>query len=282
MRPALIITALMCEATPLIEAWGLRPLRGAEVEERFQLFYGDGVYLGVSGIGKLRSAVATSALVTRLLDQNLSPIVVNIGIAGCPLGLAQLGELILVHKVRDVATNSRLYPDVLIKHPLRELPLDTYDHPVTTPPAEQALVDMECSGFLQAATTLVAPSETVVLKVVSDHCDGTRLSPDQVSQRIGAVCDQITPAITSLRGELSAPRRLQTEDTQALEFAVSHARLSVTQRIELERAMLATRALGNDLPPTFHSILTQPIKSKDQRRIAFAALLATLRGEELP
>ncbi len=282
MRPALVVTALMCEATPLIDAWGLRPLRRSEVEERFQLFYGDGVYVGVSGIGKLRSAVATSALLAHLRSQDLTPLAINIGIAGCPAGLARLGDLILVHKVRDVATNSRLYPDILIKHHLKELPLDTHDHPVTTPPSEQALVDMECSGFMQAATTLVSPSETAVLKVISDHCDGTRLSPEQVSQHLGAVSDQITAVITSLRSELPAPLQLRTEDIQALDFATSHARLSVTQRIELERAMLATRASGKALPSEFHSILAQPIKSKDQRRIAFAALVAALRGEELP
>jgi nucleoside phosphorylase len=282
MRPALVITALMCEATPLIEAWGLRPLRGSEVEERFQLFYGDGVYLGVSGIGKLRAAVATSALLTHLLSQNLAPIAVNIGIAGSPPGLAQLGDLVLVHKVRDVATNSRLYPDILLKHSLKELPLDTYDHPVTTPPSEEALVDMECAGFMQAATTLVAPSETAVLKVISDTCDGTRVSPQQVSQLVRAVSDSITATITSLRREVPAPHRLNDQDLQVLELAVSHARLSVTQRIELERAILATRARGDELSSSFHSILTQPIKSKDQRRIAFAALLETLRGGELP
>ncbi len=282
MRPFLVITALMCEATPLIEAWGLRPLRASEVEERFQLFYGDGIYLGVSGIGKMRSAVATSALLTHLLGQDLTPIAVTIGIAGAPHGLAELGELILVHKVRDISTNSRLYPDILLKHSLKELSLDTHDHPVTTPPTEQALVDMECSGFMQAATTLVAPSEVAVLKVISDNCDGTRVSPEEVSKLIRSVSDSITKIITSLRAELSPPSRLNADDTETLHRVVSHARLSVTQRIELERAMLATRARGEDLPCSFHEILTRPIQNKDQRRIAFTALLETLQGKELP
>lgn len=282
MRPVLVITALMCEATPLIEAWGLRPLRTTEVAQRFQLFYGDGIYLGVSGIGKMRSAVATSALVTHLLVQDLTPITVNIGIAGAPRGVAERGDLILVHKVRDVSTNSRLYPDILLKHSLQECALDTHDHPVTTPPTEQTLVDMECSGFMQAATTLVSPSEVAVLKVVSDNCDGPRLSPDEVSTLIRSVSDSITNIIRSLRTELSPPSRLSADESEALARVVSHARLSVTQRIELERAMLATRARGENLPHSFHEILTQPIKSKDQRRIVFAALLETLQGEELP
>lgn len=282
MRPVLVITALMCEATPLIQRWGLRPLRANEVEERFQLFHGDGIYLGVSGIGKLRSAVATSALVTRLLEQNLAPIVANIGVAGSSTRVANRGELILVHKVRDVAANSRLYPDILLKHPLRELALDTYDHPVTTPPSEETLVDMECSGFMQAATTFVAPSEIAVLKVVSDHCEGTRLSPEEASRLIEEVSTPITDLLTSLRRELSEPSRLNSDDARALELAVSHARLSVTQRIELERAILATRARGEEIASAFTAILTRPIKSKDQRKIAFSELIEALHGKELP
>jgi hypothetical protein len=226
--------------------------------------------------------VATSALLTHLLGQDLTPIAITIGIAGAPRGLAERGDLFLVHKVRDISTNSRLYPDILLKHSLRELSLDTHDHPVTMPPTQQALVDMECSGFMQAATTLVAPSEVAVLKVVSDNCDGTRVSPAEVSKLIRAVSDSITNIITSLRTELSPPSRLNADHTEVLHRVVSHARLSVTQRIELERAMLATRARGEDLPHSFHDILSLPIKSKDQRGIAFTALLATLHGEELP
>jgi hypothetical protein len=141
---------------------------------------------------------------------------------------------------------------------------------------------MECSGFMQAATTLVAPSEVAVLKVISDNCDGTRVSPEEVSKLIRSVSESITKIITSLRTELSPPSRLNADDTETLHRVVSHARLSVTQRIELERAMLATRARGEDLPSSFHAILAQPIKSKDQRKIAFAALLNALHGDELP
>jgi hypothetical protein len=65
-KEILIITALSCEAAPLIKAYEARPLRENPCAERFQVFYRNGVYIATSGIGKIRSATATSALMTSL------------------------------------------------------------------------------------------------------------------------------------------------------------------------------------------------------------------------
>ena len=282
MKAALIITSLMCEATPLIRAMGLKPARHGELEDRFQLFHSNNLYLGISGVGKLRSAVATSALITQLRSKHSSLVVVNIGIAGAPPLLAERGQLVVVNKVRDIATNLRLYPDILVKHPALELPLDTHDHPVTNPPENPALVDMEASGFLQAATTLVAPSEVAVLKVVSDYCDGVRIAPDEASALIEASSDAIISILDGLRSTLSEHPELSAEERSMMGDVVVHARLSVTQKIELGRRLRAKKAQGEPFVPLLQELLAKQISNKDERRVVFDELLRGLDGASLP
>jgi len=282
MKAALIITSLMCEATPVVRALGLKPTRSSELEERFQLVHSNNLYLGVSGVGKLRSAVATSALTAHLLGNHSSLVVVNIGIAGAHPLLAEKGQLVLVNKVRDVATNIRFYPDILIKHQAHELAIDTHDHPVTTPPHHPVLVDMESSGFMQAATTLVAPSEVAVLKVVSDYCDGVRLAPEEVSALIEAQIGAITQIVDGLRSTLPEHQGLTTEEQSMMRDVSAHAKLSVTQNIELERRLRARKAQGEPFIPVLQELLAKQISNKDERRVAFDDALRALSGASLP
>ena len=282
MKSALIITSLMCEATPLVDAWGLKLSRNGALEDRFQLFHYHNLYLGISGIGKLRSAVATAALVPHLLAKHGSVVAVNIGIAGAPPSLAPVGTLALINKVRDVATNCRTYPDILLKHPALECALDTHDHPVTTPPSTPSLVDMEGAGFMQAATTLLSPSDVALLKVVSDHCDGTRCTPIRASDLLAQNIDTITSIIEGLRTELTDPAQITADEQVVIDGLVRHARFSVTQTIELVRRLRAKKAQNEPFLQILHDLLTHPIETKEKQRAVYYSLLQTLEGDALP
>lgn len=281
MKEALIITSLMCEAAPLIKAWDLRPVRENDLGGRFQLFESNGVHLGISGIGKLRSAVATSALGASILRGSNSLIIANIGIAGGHPTHAPVGTLVMVHKVRDVATNTRYYPDILLKHPARELPLDTHDHPVTTPLTTPTLVDMEASGFMQAATTLCAPSHIAVLKVVSDYCDGSRITPNVASELIQNQIETIDSILTGLRAELPDAPHLTSDESSLIETVASHAKLSLSQRLELHRRARALKAQREPFITPLRDILSLSISTKDERKIAYDKLLRELTGDTL-
>ncbi len=282
MKSALIITSLMPEASPLVDAWGLKLTRSGEIEDRFQLFHSNNLYLGVSGIGKLRSSVATAALISHLLAKHGSLVAINLGIAGAAPSTAPIGTLGLIHKVRDVATNCRTYPDVLLKHPVQEFALDTHDHPVTTAPTAPVLVDMEGSGFMQAATTLLPPSAVAILKVVSDHCDGTRCTPQGTVDLIAQHVDTITGIIEALRTDLTDPPQISAGEQSVIDSLVQHARLSTTQTIELVRRLRAKKAQNAPFMDVLQELLTHPIQTKDDRRVAFHALLQTLEGDSLP
>jgi adenosylhomocysteine nucleosidase len=279
-RNVLIVTALPCEAKPLIDVWQAKPLREHPCAERFQVFHARGVYIATTGIGKVRAAIATSALLTGLFPSIFSgeaaPLVVNIGIAGSSDATIPLGTLAYCNKIRDVATNTRLYPDILLRHPLRETSLDTYDHPVTTPTNEPVVVDMEGSGVAQAALALGSPSTLCILKVISDHCTGVRITPEQATALIAKNTDTMYELVESLRDTLPEPARLTSEDKALLETTAHHATLSLSQRIELLRRVSALHARGVAWNSPVTEFLSLPISTKEARNNAYQRLLQQL------
>lgn len=282
MKDILIITSLMCEAAPLIEAWGLKPVRESEIDARFQAFNSNGVYLAVSGIGKLRSAVTTAALMAHIQKERGIPLVANIGIAGGSPTHTPRGTLALINKVRDVATNTRSYPDIILKHSAKELPLDTHDHPVTTPFDTPVLVDMEGAGFMQAATTLAPPSAIVILKVVSDYCDNTPVTPTDASNLIQANINSIYTIIEAMRTGLPEVPELSLTEQDLVDQVARHAKLSLSQRLELHRQVRARKAQDEPFTNDLERVLTIQIANKDQRRVAYEALIRDLTAKSLP
>ncbi len=281
MRPIIVITALMSEAAALVEKWGLKPVRNASLLERFQTFSRDGRYVAVSGVGKLKSATATAALTTTV-GQADEPLLVNIGLAGSLPAHAERGDLFVVNKVRDVSTNTRFYPDILVRHPVRESALDTHDHPVTTPPAEPVLVDMEASGFMQAATSIISPSSVLVLKVVSDGCNGQRLTPADATSLIEARLDVIDTVIASWHAELKSAPSLSSDELSGLEQLITIAHFSQSQRLELARSLVAFKARGGTVSDILASCTKREVSSKHARRALFDELMNRLREAGLP
>lgn len=292
-RDVLILTALPCEAKPLIDLWQARPLRENPCAERFQVFYSQlvapgvshGVYIATTGIGKMRAAIATAALLAGLsrdtFSGQIAPLVVNIGIAGSSDTTLPLGTLTYCNKIRDVATNTRLYPDILLRHSLRESSLETHDQPVTTPLAEPVVVDMEGSGIAQAALALGSPSTLCILKVISDHCTGAQITPEQATALIAKHTETIRALIDGVSCALSEPARLTPEERALLETTAHHASLSLSQRIELLRRVNALQARGISWTNTISKFLSQPIPSKEVRNRAYNQLLHQL-SEALP
>ena len=276
----LIITALQCEAAPLIKALHAKPLREDPCAERFQVFHTEDTYIATSGIGKVRSAIATTALLTSLFPHaatgDTPPLVANIGIAGSSTTTLPIGTLTYINKVRDVATNTRFYPDILVKHTLPESALDTYDAPVTTPPTETVTVDMEGAGFIQAATALGAPSSICLLKVISDHCSGERISPALASALIEQNAEKIHTTLHTIHATLPTPVTLSASDRSILEDAATHAKLSLTQRIELTRRIKALHARGIPWGPALRIITDTTITTKETRNAAYNSLLHAL------
>jgi len=170
----LIVTALFAEAVPLIHHFKLKKT-GRDVP--FRIYTSSDMDLIVSGIGKLRAAVATTFLIHQAPSSDIAGII-NIGICG---GARQqpIGQLFLIQRITDAASGKiyRLHVD-----PSSEINLSTLvtvDRPLTddsTLSQNIELVDMEASGFFTAASLFLPKTKIACLKIVSDHLNTRQLN----------------------------------------------------------------------------------------------------------
>lgn len=232
------VTALHCEARPIIKHYGLkRNLSTA----KFEIYESDEASLIISGTGMLKSAVAAAHLFSMSPDTK-SSIAVNAGICGSSKLQYEKGRLFVINKIMNHSSKKAYYPDIIIKHGLDENSVETFPAPVsrddnTTLSAE--LVDMEAAGFMEAASMFFSAHDIYCLKVVSDHLEGERITPGYVSGLIEQNMDSIHRLVENAVSLSSSHNDVLTaEDMELLEKISQNLNLTVTLRHQLRNLAL--------------------------------------------
>jgi nucleoside phosphorylase len=189
-----IVCALQEEALPLIEKYNLKRIVTKSPYSQFPVYESSAdeikVKLIISGIGKIRSAIATSLILT---DSNsLYTHCVNFGAAGTDAKHISQGELLLIRGVYDLGSSRRWYTDIFHERVCEEAFLYTSDTIVTNKVLEKwsangcflneslsadsewkeiKVFDMEGSGFIEGALHALPPENCTLIKLVSDHID---------------------------------------------------------------------------------------------------------------
>ncbi len=140
---------------------------------------------------------------------------------------------------------------------------------------------MEGSGFMQAALHFVAPSALVVLKVVSDMCDGTRILPADATRHIEANVDTIHRIIDTMREQLPEPLHISESEATLIDTLIAHGQLSRAQQIELSRCIRALKAQQRPFIAILERFLQTPIESKQSRNSSYRQLLNSLHEESI-
>jgi hypothetical protein len=156
-----IVTALMCEARPLIDALKLKRIHS---HSPFTIFSNGEIFLIISGIGKINAAAATTFLhaMTQLPSHAFY---INLGIAGSD---RPVGELVAAHKITDAQSQHVWYPNINLHKFKHTANLVTVDQP-RQDYSNNTLIDMEASGFFPIAAKFAGHDQVQVLKVVSDN-----------------------------------------------------------------------------------------------------------------
>jgi nucleoside phosphorylase len=206
----------------------------------FQIFRGETsaheVRLCVTGIGKVRAAIATAHLLSNngtSLAPSENPLTLNLGVCGAAERFS-IGSLLIAQRVVDRGSGATWCPDNILSTPLETAELMTVERPVsrqTEPTSHLHLVDMEASGFAEAATLYTAPSAWAVLKIVADHFEPTSLS----TERIHALIEPHAASIDEFCRSLVAAHRAETPtlsaaDTALLSEFVGAYRFTASQR----------------------------------------------------
>ncbi|KPJ93919.1 MAG: hypothetical protein AMJ53_06285 [Gammaproteobacteria bacterium SG8_11] len=165
-----IVTALACEANPIIQHFHLR--KSAHTHG-FPVYRNEAMTLIISGMGKFAAASAVGYLqalsnpVTREpLSRPMSQCWLNVGIAGHRT--LELGTAILAHRVSDAAALQRFYPCFTFDLPCLTAEVISVEQAETTYPIDAAY-DMEAVGFCAAASRFSSFELIHSLKVISDN-----------------------------------------------------------------------------------------------------------------
>ncbi len=230
------VVALPAEARPLIEHYRLRRRANAP----FPVYENDSAALVVSGIGPDRAAAATSCL--HALTGGRVTAWLNVGIAGH--AERALGEAVLADRIRDHGSARSWYPPLLFDTRCASASVLTVSCPLPDYP-EDWLVDMEASGFYEAACRVGTAELAQVLKVVSDNAahPTTQIRAKTVERLIGDVLP-LTETIVASLNELGCALPSAPIDDAALAPFLGRWHFTVSERHQLRRLLERWRVLA--------------------------------------
>ena len=264
--PICYVIALPAEARPLLDRWKFTQLESAP----FPLYYCEqqNYFLVVSGMGKVRSAAATSYLASKIipLRAQATPPTIWINFGTCGHHNYPLGQGLLVHKIIDISNGNNYYP---LRLPYsasatiechatsqREYPrqgggidggedINGGDDKLSDPAGIKTnanIVDMESAGFFPTAC-LFSPNELVHLyKVVSDNADNLPTKPALMQKRIIPLLMERIPEMHIISDKLRAIANKEFDEGHEmaqqiekwqLDFTAA-CRWTTTQRIQLQ------------------------------------------------
>ena len=170
-----ILTALLAEATPLIEAYHLEKSH----DRHYPLYQNSTIALIITGIGKVSSAAATSYLLQKY-HANSGDKVYNIGLCASTKKDLPISALCKIKKVIDIHSG-HLYHIADSGEAL-----SCVDKALDTPTGiKTALVDMESVGVVVATKRFLPQKDICILKIVSDYTDTSLPSKARVTALIG-------------------------------------------------------------------------------------------------
>jgi adenosylhomocysteine nucleosidase len=240
-----IVTALACEASPIIQRYKLKK---SQVLAVFPVYENDSMTLIISGVGKFASACAVGFLQSRLqssmnssVHASIPHIWLNVGIAGH--ATLDQGAALLAHKISDVAADCSYYPCITFDVPCITAEVITVDKAETHYPT-QAVYDMEALGFCAAASRFSSFEQIHSLKIISDN---ESVSPARITKHLveDLVANQLTvlSALLEAFAEIQAVTATMYTLPEDYPLLIEQHRFTVTQQNQLKRLLMRWRVL---------------------------------------
>ena len=226
-----LIAATHAEADSVISA-----LRLKKIPALLTCYQNKNINLVITGIGKRNTATACGWLAEKNLQaygeavEDKSSAWLNFGIAGHHS--AELGTLLVAHKVTDFATKKVWYPHRLFQS-ISSSDLVTVDKPADNYLYDQ-LHDMEASAFVESARHFSHAELVQSIKVVSDNEEHhhTNLNPKRATQLIAENTEHIVECVENLQALLQS---LTPPEDQISTAILENWHFSVSQKVQLKR-----------------------------------------------
>ncbi len=240
-----ILTALKCEAAPLIQRLNLRrDAAGSDICSIYCSADAD-VILAVGGVGKANAANAVAELARRTASDAQS-VWLNIGIGGH--ATKPIGDAVIAKRVEDRTTMKVWYPVFVHPSPFVAGTVATVEA-VETQFRDDCVYEMESAAFIEAALRHAKAELIHCIKIVSDNleCSPSSLTRSVISgliepylDSIAVTCDRLRQAADSIHA-----RKLHG---QAAEAYLQRWHFTQTQVHQLRRVLQKLHALDIPIP----------------------------------
>ncbi len=275
-----IITAIAGEAIPLINTFKLKK---DITYTKFDLFKNDEIKLIVTGIGKIKSSIATTYM---LVKDNPRPgdHIFNIGICGSSNENYKVGQVFLINKITDASNGKSFYPETVFKHNLSEEHLITFDKPVkkskvtNLPPC---LVDMEASGYYEASSLYFQSHRIHLIKILSDYLKGEKLTSAFVQSLVEKNIPTIENILHATQKTLIPDSNVLTDsDYKLFDQISSDLKLSTTQRFQVLDLLKGYKVRKGEDLDFLKAYLKNKKTSKSENKKIFEAIVERLEEVE--
>lgn len=242
-----IEVALKAEATPLIEAFKLKPLSGNPL---FPIYENEEIKLIISGVGKIKAGAACSYLAGIHRDEDIYGWI-NVGVGGHRT--LPIGTPVLINQVVDGARNTKHYPSIVFDPPCRTAGCITVENPEHCYPT-QDIYDMEAAGFYPIASK-ISPLEMVhIFKVISDNAShpATSVTKKEVHSHIFNQVGTIQTIIEEMHTMIA---EIAPEDIPFLDEFIRRWHFTTTETLQLRKLLQRWHLLCPDQILLSHSLL---------------------------
>ena len=242
-----IIVALPAEARPLIRHYKLQDRQNSAA---FPLYRNADMALIVSGPGKV-SAAAT-AMLAGACGTHDHAAWLNIGIAGH--ACHDTGTGLIAHRITDSATGNSWYPPQTLDLSAPTGNLISVDRPEDDYP-EDALYDMEASGFYPVACRFSTSELVQCYKIVSDNreCSTRTVTAKLCAQLVAQNLDNIDQLVKAL-GELAQEYTAWHTPHAVLEQLTGQWHFTVSQQHQLAQLVRRWQVLAPGQPLQFSQL----------------------------
>ncbi len=255
-----IAVALGVEAKPIIKYFNLK--RDNSIK-KLQVFKNDRIVLIITGVGSLKSAIATTYILSQMKISE-KDIFLNIGICGAKRDRYKVGDTVLCNKITNSELKRSYYPDMLFKHPFKEGGLESFNFPVYSQErVKEDLVDMEGAGIFEASTYFFQSYQVNFLKIVSDYLDGI-VEEKEVENLLNNALPQVDSwLIERERFQVEEDITFSlTEEKRVVEL-MEKARFTTTMENELRNLLIYYKLCGKDIENIL--VKYKDIEIKDKR-----------------
>lgn len=266
-----ICTSMYCEAQPFIHQLNLK--KDSE-SYKFEIFKNEEITLIITGIGKVKSAVAVTYLFSKY-EPVTSDLFINVGVCGTENKNIAIGTTFICNKIIDGDEKKTFYPDMLFRHLFEEASVETSSSIVNNDNIrlEGKIVDMEASGIYQAALIFLQPHQMFFVKIVSDYLKFENLTREGISKIIDDKALIILRWINEIKLEFSFDKGLLTNKEQELiKHLVENLKLSSTMENQLKQLIKYYKLQYGDFTEILNMYINTECKSKNEGKRYFAEL----------